>query len=239
MTDSSLAILDQLEPKGLAPHGPKWQQKKSSQTRVAILEATIDCLERHGYAQTTMQVIADAANISRGAMTHHYASKQDLISAVIDYLFYRRIAILVNQIAELSETQRVAENLGIERAWESYFTREYKAYLELNVAARTDAELQQIFLPKAQRYDRIWRTETMRIFPEWRDKPELLEYATDFVESTLEGLVLNRKIWNNPGREAMLRALLALVIRQLRDGELKLPSKADARKFRGPRIRKS
>lgn len=232
------SILDQLEPEGLGPHGPKWQQRKSSQTRVAILEATIDCLEDHGYSQTTMQLIAEVAKISRGAMTHHYASKQELISAVIDYLFYKRMEIFVGRIGQLTDKQRVEENLGIEQAWETYFTREHKAYLELSVAARTDKELQQIFLPKAQRYDRIWRSETMRVFPEWRNKPELLEYATDFVEATLEGLVLNRPIWNNPGREAMLRALLASVIRQLRDGDLKPPSKREAEKFRGPRQRK-
>ncbi len=238
MTKKTANLLAELEPEGLAPHGPKWQQRKSSQTRTAILEAAIDCLERHGYAQTTMQLIAEVAKISRGAMTHHYASKQELISAVIDYLFFRRMAIFGERIGTLSEKQRVQENLGIEQAWEGYFTREYKAYLELSVAARTNIELQQIFLPKAQRYDRIWRAESVRVFPEWKNKAELLEYATDFVEATLEGLVLNRPIWNNPAREATLRALLALVMRQLRDGELKPPTKQEAEKFRGPRSRK-
>src|SRR5437868_1685012 len=144
MSKKSASVLKELEPEGLAPEGPKWQQRKSSQTRTAILEATIDCLERHGYAQATMQLIAEFAKISRGAMTHHYASKQELISAVIDYLFYRRMAIFTKRVGSLTESQRVDENLGIEQAWEGYFTREYKAYLELSVAARTDVELQQI-----------------------------------------------------------------------------------------------
>ena len=238
MSRSEQKVLEQLEPEGLAPHGPKWQQRKSSQTRVAILEATIDCLEKHGYSQTTMQLIAEVAKISRGAMTHHYTSKQELISAVIDYLFYKRMEVFVERIGHLTDSQRVEENLGIEEAWESYFTREYKAYLELGIAARTDAELQLIFTPKAQRYDRMWRTEQLRVFPEWRDKPELLEHATDFCQAVFEGLVFNRPIWNNPGREAMLRAILADVIRQLRDGTLKLPSKKDVEKFRGPRNKK-
>lgn len=238
MSKKSVSILKALEPEGLAPEGPKWQQRKSSQTRTAILEATIDCLERHGYAQATMQLIAEFAKISRGAMTHHYASKQELISAVIDYLFYRRMAIFTKRVGSLTESQRVDENLGIEQAWEGYFTREYKAYLELSVAARTDVELQQIFLPKAQRYDRMWREESTRVLPEWKGKPELLEHATDFVEATLEGLVLNSPIWANPEREAMLRALLAMVIRQLRDGETKLPTKIVAKKFLGPRAKK-
>jgi AcrR family transcriptional regulator len=234
MKSNNRDVLEQLEPKGLGPEGPKWQQRKSSQTRTAILEATIDSLERHGYAQTTMQQIAELAKISRGAMTHHYVSKQELISAVIDYLFYKRMELFLGRIATLSDSERVEQNLGIERAWEAYFTREYRAYLELGVAAQTDKELSEIFLPKARRYDRIWRAETLKVFPEWRDKLELLEHATDLLQALFEGMMLNRRIWNSPEREAMLRAFLAYVVRRLRDGELKLPSKKEAAKFRGP-----
>jgi AcrR family transcriptional regulator len=232
MKSDMSSILNTLEPVGLGPAGPKWQQRKSSQTRVAILEAAIHCLERHGYAQTTMQLIAEVAKISRGAMTHHYASKLELISAVIDYLFYRRVAIFEKKIGSLTDKQRIVENLGIEQAWEAYFTREHKAYLELIVAARTDVELQQVFLPKAQRYDRLWRAENARIFPEWRDKPDLLECAIDFVQAALEGLVLNSPIWNNSTREAVFRAFLADIMRKLRDGELKLPTRRESEKFR-------
>ncbi len=234
MKNDSSHILAKLEPEGLGPAGPKWQQRKSSQTRVAILEAAIDCLERHGYSQTTMQLIAEVAKISRGAMTHHYASKIELISAVVDYLFYRRVETFVHTIGALTDKQRVEENLGIEVAWEAYFTREYKAYLELIVAARTDVELQQVFMPKAQRYDRLWRAENAKIFPEWRDKPELLELAIDFVAAALEGLVLNGPIWNSSSREAIFRAFLADLMRKLRDGEIKPPPRKEVEKFRGP-----
>jgi AcrR family transcriptional regulator len=235
MPKKAATALKELEPDGLAPEGTKWQQRKSSQTRTAVLEATIDCLERHGYAQTTMQLIAEVAKISRGAMTHHYTSKQELISAVIDYLFYQRMAIFSQRIGSLTEKQRVEENLGIEQAWEAYFTREYRAYLELSIASRTDEELQQIFLPKARRYERMRRAETTRVLPEWKGKPDVLEHGSDLVEATLEGLVLNRVIWDSPEREATLRAILAEVLRQMRDGKLKIPPKSVVKKFTGPR----
>lgn len=220
---------------GQAPQ--KWQQRKSSHTRVTILEAAIDCLERHGYAQTTMQLIADVANMSRGAMTHHYASKIDLISGVTDYLFRKRMEIFVERVSTLSDRERVDINLGIEMAWEGYFTREYKAYLELSIAAQTDMELEEIFIPKARHYDRVWREQSLVMFPEWSGKPQLFECASDFIEAALEGMVLNRRIWNSPEREAMARALLASVIKQMRDGQIALPSKTQAGKFRGPASR--
>jgi AcrR family transcriptional regulator len=237
MKQEKRGALRQLEPEGLAPEGPKWQQRKSSQTRTAILEAAIDCLEKNGYAQTTMQTIAEAARISRGAMTHHYASKQELISAVTDYLFYKRMEILVKGITGLTDTQRVKENLGVEVVWENYFTQEYRAHLELMVAARTDAELQRIFLPKAQRYGEIWRQELLNVFPEWREKLDILQHASDLIEASLQGMVLNSPVWNNPTREATVRAIVAMVVRMFRDGELSLPSKQAVNKFR-PRARR-
>src|SRR5262245_34796413 len=90
MSESGQARLEDLAPEGLTPDGPGWQQQKSAQARVAILDAAIDCLEKYGYAQTTTQLIAKSASISRGAMLHHYATKQDLIAAVIDYAVYKR-----------------------------------------------------------------------------------------------------------------------------------------------------
>ena len=87
MDEVSLRVLAPLEPDGLGAEGQTWQQRKSVQTRIAILEAAIDCLQRHGYGRTTTQLIAEMAGISRGAMLHHYATKQDLIASVITSSF--------------------------------------------------------------------------------------------------------------------------------------------------------
>ena len=70
--DRGARALAELEPEGLAADGNGWQQRKSAQTRVAILEAAIDCLAKHGYARTTTQLIAQVAEISRGAMLEDF-----------------------------------------------------------------------------------------------------------------------------------------------------------------------
>ena len=70
VSESPTVALAQLEPNGLDAEGQNWQQRKSIQTRLAILEAAIDCLQEHGFARTTTQLIAQTAGISRGAMLH-------------------------------------------------------------------------------------------------------------------------------------------------------------------------
>ena len=213
-------LLALFEPTGLGAEGPGWQQRKSSQTRIAILDAAIDCLAKYGYARTTTQQIAEIAEISRGAMLHHYPTKADLIEAIIAFSFYKRVEMLARGVEQLSESQRTEEFNGVEVLWESFLGREYKAYLELNIAARTDAELRECFTPQARRFARVWREEGVRIFPEWAATPERLVHASDFVEAVLEGLALNMPVWDAPERVTQLREFLRRMVGLIYSGEL-------------------
>ena len=219
MDDAPGKSLAQLEPEGLTAEGQGWQQRKSALTRTTILEAAIDCLESVGYARTTTQLIAQTAGISRGAMLHHYATKQDLIASVIDYTVYKRMESFIERIGDLTVEQRVERNAGIELYWQSLLTREFTAYLELKVASRTDPELREIFLPKAREYDQVERREVTRAFPEWANNTNY-RLAMDYVIASMEGLLLNREIWDDRDRRVALRRLIARSLILIRDHTL-------------------
>ncbi len=222
MDEISIRVLAQLEPENLVSEGQSWQQRKSIQTRVTILDAAVDCLETHGYGRTTTQLIAEKAGISRGAMLHHYATKQDLIAAVIDYTVYKRMELFLQGVRALRESDRIAEMAGIEIFWESLLTREFSAYLELAMAARTDPELAEIFLPKARRYDQTELAEVIRAFPEWANVPEAYALAMDYCNSALQGLLVNREIWSE-GSHRVLRRFVGQTIAMMLAGDLTLP----------------
>lgn len=215
--DTALA---QLEPEGIAAEGQGWQQRKSAQTRVAILEAAIDCLETYGYANTTTQLIAETAGISRGAMLHHYATKQDLIAALIDYAFFKRLENSIGRFKALTEIERVLEHAGIERYWEGLLSREFNATLQLCVAARTDQELRGILIPKQRHFDRVEREMVLEAFPEWADKLDLYHLCMDYCTAAMEGLALHREVWDERRRRLAVRALISQTILMIRNGEL-------------------
>jgi AcrR family transcriptional regulator len=215
---SGVAALRDLEPAGMAGEDDGWQKRKSAQTRVAVLDAAVECLATQGYSRTTTQLIAQTANISRGAMMHHYATKQELIDSVIDYMFFKRMESFATEIKHLSERQRVEEQAGIELFWQTLLTREYQAHLELAIAARTDAELRAIFEPKARRFDAMWRAAVVKLFPEWADKQDRLMLAIDFCQAAMEGLLLNRSIWEPRERRIAVRKMVSDAILALRDG---------------------
>ncbi|HEY0316490.1 MAG TPA: TetR/AcrR family transcriptional regulator [Sphingomonas sp.] len=196
-----------------------WQRRKSRATRNAMLDSALECLAVCGYAGCSLQTVASRAGISRGAMLHHYASKLDLMAAVIEYAFYRRMADYLDRIRALSEEARAVDNAGIAISYRVCRTPEYAAYLELHIASRTDRDLRAIFLDRARRFDRVWRGEIERAFPEWSGDPRL-ELLDDYVWSVVEGLALNIDIWDDPAREEALLAFVARTIRAVRVGAI-------------------
>ena len=219
MDDVKLRALSQLEPQGLGAEGQSWQQRKSTQTRLAILEAAVRCLDRQGYSRTTMQSIAGMAGVSRGAMLHHYATKQDLIGAVIDYTLYKRFEIFLDGVRELKDSARVGEMAAVAIFWKSCLAPEFTAYLELAMAARTDADLADIFLPKARRYDTTELAEVIKAFPEWADDPDGYALAMDYCNAAIQGMVVNRDILPKADQEA-LGGLIGRTLAMMRNHEI-------------------
>jgi AcrR family transcriptional regulator len=220
MPEVKLVDLSELEPVGMVRADAGLQQRKSADTRVTILEAAIDCLADLGYARTTNRLIAKQAKVSRGAMLHHYATRQDLIESVIDYAFYCHMEEFGRAIRGLSDQERKSDNSGIALDWDLFLSRPHKAYLELTMAARTDEELRAIFVPKAQRHDRIWCDQLLAVFPEWSNDLELLNRSRRVVTAMMSGMILNRDIWNDAGMEQTLLQFLADILIKLREGDL-------------------
>lgn len=213
-------VMRTLEPSGMPDANASWQEQKSAHMRVALLEAAVDCLANDGYARTTTQLVAARAKVSRGAMLHHYATKSALIESVIDFVFFKRMEHFYGHVAALSEFERVIENKGVEIYWRTIQTPEYEAFIELNVASRTDAELRAVFEPKAAAFEKLWHDRLPAFFPEWADQGEKLWVARDLVVTVLEGLSLNRRIMASPNRRIAVRKALAAMLNALREDRL-------------------
>jgi AcrR family transcriptional regulator len=198
-------MLAALRPADLAGTPARWQQRKSVRTRMKLVEAAIDCLVEGGYARLTTQAVAERTGSSRGAMHHHFPSRADLVAAVIDHVFYERMRLYLgdylSDLAGLAHAEVVARATAAH--WRSVQTREYAAYLELAVAARTDAELDQMFAPASRRYDEVWLSEMTGTFPFWEAQWEAMLRANDFVIAAHMGMLIQRTVMG----EARTRAL--------------------------------
>lgn len=119
------------------------QEDRAASTQRALLRATIDCLVEYGYAGTTTRLVADRAGVSRGAQTHHYPTKRDLVVAAIEQLFDDQARGFADAFEQVSAEERTLER-AIDALWEIATGPVYAAVLELVVAARTDDELRAV-----------------------------------------------------------------------------------------------
>ncbi len=55
-------------------------------TRAAIMEATFEALSKHGYADLTIQTIADEFDKSKSLLYYHYETKDDLLGDFLGFI---------------------------------------------------------------------------------------------------------------------------------------------------------
>ena len=215
-------VLSAIHPRHNAAPPEKWQQRKSLQTRDRLVEAGIACLVESGYSGLTTAAVAQRCDVSRGAMHHHFANRMELVAAVVEIVFYRRMRNFLRDYFEALDKageERLVE-IASEAHWRSVHTREYAAYLELAMASRIDAELATQFVPAARRYDEVWTSEMIEAFPQWKRHWDAMQLASDFTLAAQMGMLVHEMTLGNGGqRVARMQALVTRTIRDLYDGE--------------------
>jgi len=210
-------MLSALLPEHQAEPPAKWQQRKSAKMRDRLVSAAVDCLVEGGYPGLTTAAVASRTGVSRGAMHHHFPTRMELVAAVVDHVVYHRMRTFLADYFEAVEnrTDEPLIELACDAHWRSVQTSDYAAWLELAVAARTDAELAAIFHPAARRYDAVWTSEMIEAFPQWQDHWDLLKLANDFTSALHMGMLLHAPMFDSEERMETLRRFAARTMQQL------------------------
>lgn len=115
---------------------------KSQRTRARILDAAMRLFAEIGYHAATNAVIADAANLTRGAMLYHFATREELVEAAVGHIELHRARLFEQAAATPSPGVDAAEH-AIDVYWALLHELPFRAFAELEAAARTDAMLDQ------------------------------------------------------------------------------------------------
>src|SRR5689334_19262086 len=89
-----------------AARAPRTQQQRRDETRRALLDAAVESLIEVGFARTTTLEVQRRAEVSRGALLHHFPSKAELLVAAIAHLAEMRAIELKQLSAELPVERR-------------------------------------------------------------------------------------------------------------------------------------
>ena len=132
------------------------RQERSAETRRLLLDATIEALVEVGYARASTTEVAARAGVSRGAQLHHFGTKVEMVTAAVAHLGRRR----TEELERLLAGERSLERF-IDLWWSMYDGELFAAWLELQVAARTDPELARSLRPVTAAFA-DWLEERLR-----------------------------------------------------------------------------
>ncbi len=166
------------------------QAQRSAETRARLLDAAICCIVELGYGATTTVEIARRAGLSRGAQLNHYPSKAELMVAALEHMYSLREEEFA---CAMSQVRPGPDRLdrAIDMCWSFVAQPVFVAWLELEVAARTDPSLREPMLALDRRFEdmieRGWRG-----FFAGDDANDVYRLAPKLTWALLDGLALRR-----------------------------------------------
>jgi AcrR family transcriptional regulator len=181
------------------------QQERSLATQARLLDATIAVLVERGYAGTSTPEVCRVAGVSRGAQLHHYPTKAQLVAAAVERLFQTRHEQFRRRMEDVG-SDRDRLDAAFEALWGIYSGPTLYAWMELVVAARTDAALREHVAAVDRRFFAQARETFARVFGDALPEPQAAA-ATRLVTSVFDGLALHHVIEPDP---AVVRGVLDL-----------------------------
>lgn len=122
-----------------APPARRPQAQRSAETQAKLIAAAISCLHRFGYSATSVTMVAEEAQVSRGAMTHQYPTRTDLMLAVVEAVYEQDSSHYERTVSEMSPMQWVRELPST--MWDVMSQPSGTAVMEIMLASRSDPEL--------------------------------------------------------------------------------------------------
>ncbi len=188
------------------------QQAKSLKARAAICDATISCLFQKGYGETTLARVAKLAGFSKGALQHHFPSKEDLMSATADTLLSRPFARAPNPDLR---PETVADALVL--SWKKMTnTPAYRALLEILIAARTDQKLQDRISDNLHKWNDAMDEQSIQTYRSVDGSDEDVKALLTMTRSLMRGLVIQDRYTEDPSEsDAHIERWARLIAPQL------------------------
>ncbi|HWK45485.1 MAG TPA: TetR/AcrR family transcriptional regulator [Stellaceae bacterium] len=136
------------------------QEERSHETRRLLLAATIQALFEHGYSRATTAEIANRAGVSRGALNHHFDSKEDLVVQAVEWQLTAATAEISALAMRLKEGRLTVSDF-LDELWVRFSGELFLVTIEHVAEARHNPLLHKRLVPIVHDFhaelDRIWR----------------------------------------------------------------------------------
>jgi AcrR family transcriptional regulator len=188
---------------------------KSLRTRARILDAALRLFAQIGYHAATNAVIADASNLTRGAMLYHFATREELVEAAVAHIQLHR-ARLFEQAASAPAPAGVdAAEHAIDVYWSLLHELPFVAFAELEAAARTDPMLNQRLEAARSAFDHAQLAGDRFGAMVQAGADPRFQTSRDLGRFLLEGLAKGAMTYDEAARRDRLLAVIKRAVRML------------------------
>lgn len=203
-----------------APIHPAKETPKSRRTRARILAAATRLFAQVGYHTATNAMIAQAADLTRGAMLYHFATREDLVEATVAHIETER-ARLFEQAASAPTAPGVdASEHAIDAYWALLHEIPFIAFAELEAAARTDPMLRLRLAVAQTAFDHAQVGDRFLALAQAGHDPRF-QASRDLGRFLLEGLAKGTMTYDEAARRERLLAVVKRAVRMLnRKGDI-------------------
>ncbi len=199
---------------GRRPVRRRTQEERSTVTRDALVRAAIDLIIKSGYAATTTNLVADRARVSRGALQHHFKSRDELIVAVME-----RIAKEVNFRIDTDTLANLPLEARIDALVEHYRAMcqspAYRAALNLWMGIDQDSVLFRELRKRMRAGQQLTAKDWQVIFHDVEIDPITLRSIRRIVMGSIRGYEMRERVDVAGGWSRDSKVLKEMFLRQL------------------------
>ncbi|WP_423454939.1 TetR/AcrR family transcriptional regulator [Ottowia sp. VDI28] len=193
--------------------GSRVREQQKAATRARIMSAAVGCLIDLGVARTTTLEVQRRAEISRGALLHHFPTHTDLMCAAIDTIVARNEQAVTTRLKRKSPSADPVERV-IHVLVDSLKEPTFLAEIELWVVSRTDSELRTALVAAERKALRDRKRVLDEIFSPLKAAPAydvVVNLSLEFVR----GLAISGILRSNPESTTVLVQQWIWAVKQL------------------------
>jgi AcrR family transcriptional regulator len=192
---------------------PAKETPKSRRTRARILDAAMRLFAEVGYHSATNAMIAEAANLTRGAMLYHFGSREELVEAAVAHIEVER-ARLFEQAAAPAGPGVDASEHAIDAYWGLLHEIPFVAFAELESAARTESMLRERLAGAQSAFDHAQVGDRFNALAQAGADPRF-QTSRDLGRFVLEGLARGAMTYDELARKERLLTVVKRAVRVL------------------------
>ena len=135
------------------------QSARSAITQQALIDAALEVIAEVGLSAATTDRFARRAGVSRGAMLHHFPTREDIILAAMMHLLRAQTEEIRSKVNDVNQGLMPLSDL-LDFLWAVFSGRFFYLSLEMVTEARTNPSFHQKMLPVIADFhralDAIW-----------------------------------------------------------------------------------